>query len=510
MKKVLKFLCSRLVIVTLAILVQFCFLLFIVLKLSSYGLYAYVSLQLVSLVVVLWIVTKRDNPSYKIAWIIAILIFPIFGGIFYLVFGNKTMDKKQAQRIRDYAYKQVEESRLAAGADIDDTLGKDAPHLKRQSDYIRNAGLYPIWKNTQVEYFPLGEDFWEALLRELRKAEKFIFMEYFIIQEGKMWNAVLDIMKEKAAAGVDVRLMYDDLGTIQTLPPHYYRQMEEAGIKCAVFNPFRPRLNSMFNYRDHRKITVIDGDVGFCGGLNLADEYINRIHPFGEWKDTAVKLRGPGVDGLTLMFLQDFDSQKVKLSSYAPYLTRTTETFAHSGVVVPYGDGPRPMYHEYVAENVYLNMISQAKHYLWITTHYLIIDNRLEGALCAAAQRGVDVRIVTPHIPDKKMVFHITRAHYPHLQAAGVKIYEFTPGFLHAKQFLCDDICAIVGTINLDYRSLVHHFECGVWMYRTPCIPDIKQDFLRLFARSQNMADFRQAWYTRWFCRLCATFFPLL
>ena len=302
MKKVLKFLCSRLVIVTLAILVQFCFLLFIVLKLSTYGLYAYVSLQLISLVVVLWIVTKRDNPSYKIAWIIAILIFPIFGGIFYLVFGNKTMDKKQAQRIRDYAYKQAEESHQVTGADIGESLEKEAPHLKRQSDYISNVGLYPIWKNTQVEYFPLGEDFWAALLRELRKAEKFIFMEYFIIQEGKMWNAVLDIMKEKAAAGVDVRLMYDDLGTIQTLPPHYYRQMEEAGIKCAVFNPFRPRLNSMFNYRDHRKITVIDGDVGFCGGLNLADEYINAYEKHGHWKDTAVMLRGDGTWNLTIMF----------------------------------------------------------------------------------------------------------------------------------------------------------------------------------------------------------------
>lgn len=484
MKKVLKFLCSRVVIVTLAILVQFCFLLFIVLKLSSYGLYAYVSLQLVSLVVVLWIVTKRDNPSYKIAWIIAILIFPIFGGIFYLVFGNKTMDKKQAQRIRDYAYKQVEESRLAAGADIDDTLGKDAPHLKRQSDYIRNAGLYPIWKNTQVEYFPLGEDFWEALLRELRKAEKFIFMEYFIIQEGKMWNAVLDIMKEKAAAGVDVRLMYDDLGTIQTLPPHYYRQMEEAGIKCAVFNPFRPRLNSMFNYRDHRKITVIDGDVGFCGGLNLADEYINAYERYGHWKDTAVMLRGDGTWNLTMMFLQLWSYRDGKNADYHEYQP-SGRRYGDDGYVQPYGDSPIDEVN--VAESIYLQMINCAKKYVYITTPYLILDNEMTTALIIAAQSGVDVRIITPHIPDKWYVHAVTRSSYRQLIEAGVRIYEYTPGFIHAKMFVADDEVGVVGTANMDYRSFYLHFECGVAFFRCSVIQTVKQDILKTMEISQEI-----------------------
>ena len=469
---------------TLAILVQFCFLLFIVLKLSSYGLYAYVSLQLVSLVVVLWIVTKRDNPSYKIAWIIAILIFPIFGGIFYLVFGNKTMDKKQAQRIRDYAYKQVEESRLAAGADIDDALGKDAPHLKRQSDYIRNAGLYPIWKNTQVEYFPLGEDFWEALLRELRKAEKFIFMEYFIIQEGKMWNAVLDIMKEKAAAGVDVRLMYDDLGTIQTLPPHYYRQMEEAGIKCAVFNPFRPRLNSMFNYRDHRKITVIDGDVGFCGGLNLADEYINAYERYGHWKDTAVMLRGDGTWNLTMMFLQLWSYRDGKNTDYHEYQP-SGRRYGDDGYVQPYGDSPIDEVN--VAESIYLQMINCAKKYVYITTPYLILDNEMTTALIIAAQSGVDVRIITPHIPDKWYVHAVTRSSYRQLIEAGVRIYEYTPGFIHAKMFVADDEVGVVGTANMDYRSFYLHFECGVAFFRCSVIQTVKQDILKTMEISQEI-----------------------
>ncbi len=484
MKKVLKFLCSRLVIVTLAILVQFCFLLFIVLKLSTYGLYAYVSLQLISLVVVLWIVTKRDNPSYKIAWIIAILIFPFFGGIFYLVFGNKTMDKKQAQRIRDYAYKQVEESHQVTGADIGESLEKEAPHLKRQSDYISNVGLYTIWKNTQVEYFPLGEDFWAALLRELRKAEKFIFMEYFIIQEGKMWNAVLDIMKEKAAAGVDVRLMYDDLGTIQTLPPHYYRQMEEAGIKCAVFNPFRPRLNSMFNYRDHRKITVIDGDVGFCGGLNLADEYINAYEKHGHWKDTAVMLRGDGTWNLTIMFLQLWSYRDGKNADYHEYRPSGRQ-YGDDGYIQPYGDSPIDEFN--VAENIYLQIINCAKKYVYITTPYLILDNEMTTALTIAAESGVDVRIITPHIPDKWYVHAVTRSSYRQLIEAGVRIYEYTPGFIHSKMFVADDEVGVVGTANMDYRSFYLHFECGVAFFRSSVIQSVKQDILKTMEISQEI-----------------------
>ncbi|MDD3192827.1 MAG: cardiolipin synthase [Oscillospiraceae bacterium] len=484
MKKLLKFLCSRLVIVSLAILVQLFFLLFIVLKLSTYGLYAYVCLQLLSLLVVLWIVTKRDNPSYKIAWIIVIMGLPLFGGIFYLVFGNKSMDKKQAQRIRDYAYKQVEESQQAAGADTGAALRNESPHLKRQSDYISNVGLYPLWGNTQVEYFPLGEDFWAALLREMKKAEKFIFMEYFIIQEGKMWNAVLDIMKEKAAAGVDVRLMYDDLGTIQTLPPHYYRQMEEAGIKCAVFNPFRPRLNSMFNYRDHRKISVIDGDVGFCGGLNLADEYINAYEKYGHWKDTAVMLRGDGTWNLTMMFLQLWSYRDGKNADYHEYRP-SGKKYDSTGYVQPYGDSPIDEFN--VAENIYLQIINCAKNYVYITTPYLILDNEMTTALILAAESGVDVRIITPHIPDKWYVHAVSRSAYRQLIEAGVRIYEYTPGFIHAKMFVADDEVGVVGTANMDYRSFYLHFECGVAFFHSPVIETVKQDILKTMEISQEI-----------------------
>ncbi len=484
MKKVLKFLFSRLVVVSMAILVQFCFLLFVLLKLSSYAVYLYVGLQLLSLLVVLWVVTKRDNPSYKIAWIIAILSFPLFGGIFYLVLGNKGMDKKQVQRIRNYAYQHAEQGPRISGADIRDTLGRQAPHLKRQSDYISRVGLYPIWENTRVEYFPLGEDFWEALLEELSKAEKFIFMEYFIIQEGKMWDAVLAILKQKAAEGLDVRLMYDDLGTIQTLPPQYYRQMEQAGIKCAVFNPFRPRLNSMFNYRDHRKITVIDGDVGFCGGLNLADEYINARERFGHWKDTAVMLKGDGTWNLTMMFLQLWSYRDGKNANYQDYRP-SGKSYGNDGYVQPYGDSPIDQFN--VAENIYLQIINCAKRYVYITTPYLVLDNEMTTALEIAAESGVDVRIITPHIPDKWYVHAVTRSSYRQLIEAGVRIYEYTPGFIHAKMFVADDEVAVVGTANMDYRSFYLHFECGVALFCSSVIAKVKQDILQTMAISQEI-----------------------
>lgn len=485
MKKVLKFLCSRLVIISLAILVQFFFLLFILLKLSSSGgLAAYVGLQLVSLIVVLWIITKRDNPSYKIAWIIVIMLFPLFGGIFYLVFGNKPMSKKQAERVRRYAYTQVEQSESSSCQKAREELQRRSPHLKRQSDYISNVGPYPIWGNTQVEYFPVGEDFWQALLRELEKAEKFIFMEYFIIQEGKMWNALLDVLKRKVAAGVDVRLMYDDLGTIQTLPPQYYLQLEQAGIKCAVFNPFRPRLNSAFNYRDHRKITVIDGDVGFCGGLNLADEYINAHVRFGHWKDTAVMLRGDGTWNLTMMFLQLWSYRDGKDADYQEYRP-SGKIYGGEGFVQPYGDSPIDEFN--VAENIYLQMINCAKKYVYITTPYLILDNEMTTALIIAAESGVDIRIITPHVPDKRTVFELTQAHYVPLLEAGVRIYEYTPGFVHSKCFAVDDLYATVGTVNMDYRSMFLHFENGVWLCGDPTVLDVKADFLDTQAKSQEI-----------------------
>ena len=312
-------------------------------------------------------------------------------------------------------------------------------------------------------------------VEELKKAKKYIFMEYFIIQEGKMWNTILDILKEKAAQGVDVRVIYDDMGCIMTLPNGYNKKLESYGIKCSVFNPFVPILSSKFNTRDHRKICVIDGNVGFTGGINLADEYINAYEKHGHWKDTSVMLKGEGVFALTAMFLSMWDYCSGWEEDFDLFRPESMPRLPGSGWVQPYTD--TPLDHEKVGQAVYLNMISRARDYIYITTPYLIVDVATNTALCNAAKAGVDVRIITPHIPDKRSVFEVTKAHYPPLLEAGVKIYEYTPGFIHAKNFVVDGRYATVGTVNLDYRSLFLHFEDGVWLCDAPCIADIKADF---------------------------------
>ncbi|MDE7298387.1 MAG: cardiolipin synthase, partial [Lachnospiraceae bacterium] len=312
------------------------------------------------------------------------------------------------------------------------------------------------------------------------KAEKFIFMEYFIIAEGRMWDTILEILKEKAAAGVDVRLLYDDVGCLRLLPFQYYETIRGFGIKCEAFNPFVPFVSTVMNNRDHRKILVIDGETGFTGGINLADEYINEKERFGYWKDTGIMLKGDAVWNLTVMFLQLWNALRPTDTDFDCFRPRAR--YETDGYVQPYGDSPLDF--ENVGENVYLNIINSAKDYVYIFTPYLISDSEMISALCLAAKRGVDVRIVTPHIPDKKFAFMLTQSYYEQLMDGGVKIFEFEPGFIHAKCFVSDDIVATVGTINLDYRSLYLHFECGVYLYRTSSVMDVKQDAIDTIARS--------------------------
>ena len=320
----------------------------------------------------------------------------------------------------------------------------------------------------------------QFLSEELSQAKKYIFIEYFIINDGVMWRTILDILEKKAAEGVDVRLIYDGFGCLTTLPYKYDEEIRKKGIKCVIFNPFRPFLNIIQNNRDHRKLCIIDGWVGFTGGVNLADEYINQRERFGHWKDTAVMLKGEAVWNMTIMFLHMWDvilrsREPVDYTKYLPHAIHKEE-FEGSGFIQPFSD--TPLDHEIVGENVYMNIINRAKHYVYICTPYLIIDNEMMTSLCLAAKSGIDVRIMTPGIPDKKMVFLLTQSYYQQLIEAGVKIYEYQPGFLHAKSFVCDDEVAVVGTINLDYRSLYLHFEDGVWMYKNDAIADIKRDFL--------------------------------
>ncbi len=483
MKKILNLLCHRSVIVGVSIVIQALVLVGMLLRFMNYFVYFYAVCLLASLIAVIYLVNNRSNPAYKIIWIILIQAMPIFGGLFYLMFGGNRLTIRQRRRLREV------EERLRRNWNPDEEviarLEKENPGAAGQSRYLQQYALCSPYQNTSVEYLSLGEKKWERMLEELKKAEHFIFMEYFIIQEGKMWDPILEILAQKARDGVDVRLIYDDVGCLMTLPKDYAKRMEALGIKCCVFNPFVPRLNVKMNNRDHRKICVIDGHTGFTGGINLADEYINAYPKHGHWKDAAVMLKGNGVWNLTAMFLSVWDyirPQAEDWDAYRPGVYQR-EPVPSDGYVQPYGDSPQDG--ETVGENVYLNLISKAQRYVYICTPYLIVDNEMVTALSNAAKCGVDVRILTPHHADKWYVHAVTRAYYQCLLEAGVKIYEYTPGFVHAKSFVADDQYATVGTINLDYRSLYLHFECGCWMYQCSCIADMKQDYLDTLAVSQ-------------------------
>lgn len=476
-KKLAKLIFNRIFYVAVAMLVQLGWILMMVLRLAAYSRYIDIGLRLIGIVLVLWILNKEINPSYKLAWTMLILILPILGVVLYFVFGRSRI----AAIMQQHFEQRIEESReyLRDQPQTRQKLEALDPSASNQSRYISDVSRFPVHENTTAEYFQVGDDMFPVLVHELEQAKHFIFIEYFIINDGVMWQTILNILEKKAKEGVDVRLIYDGFGCLTTLPYKYDQEMRRRGIKCEVFNRFRPILNIIQNNRDHRKICVIDGWTGFTGGINLADEYINQRKRFGHWKDTAVMLKGEGVWNMTAMFLYMWGivtrtDTSLDFGNYVPHRWHPNE-FPGSGYVQPFCDSP--LDDEIVGENVYLNIINRAKNYVYICTPYLIIDNEMMTALCLAAKSGVDVRIMTPGIPDKKMVFLLTQSYYKQLLEAGVKIYEYQPGFLHAKSFVCDDKVGVVGTINLDYRSLYLHFEDGVWMYKNDVILDIRDDF---------------------------------
>ena len=462
---------------------------------------------ILGIILMIRIINSDMNTEGMLSWAVLLLGFPVLGIFVYFLFvrrrpphRHKELYKKVADEIKQYQNKSEDED-----AKLKQQLGK----YYGQFEYIYSASGNKTYANTDVKYLRQGEIFCAELLEELKRAKKYIFMEYFIIEQGKFWNTVLHVLKQKIAEGVEVRLMYDDLGTINKLPSNFSTKLNKMGIKCVSFNSFVPIMSAVHNNRDHRKMTIIDGKVGFVSGLNIADEYVNIKQPFGHWKDTALKLTGDAVQSMLLMFLQLYQVQSQKFESFSNYIYqgKFEET---EGYVCPYGDGPKYFYKEYIAENVFLNIINQAQKYLWITTPYLIIDNKLTNALTSAAMRGVDVRIITPHKPDKKYIFGITRSSYRQLQKAGVKIFEYEKGFIHAKQVLCDDEIAILGTTNFDYRSLLHHYECGVLMCKTKCLTDMKKDFENLFNLSIDMKNFKQNPLVRLFCAVVKIFTPML
>lgn len=497
LKKLSKLLFNRIFYVVFALLAQLGWILIMAWRLAGYSRYISIGLNILSILIVLWIVNQKINPSYKLGWTLLIMAVPIFGLVLYLLFGRSRIATVLQNRYEEIL--QDSSRYMHQNPETMVRMKEEDLSAANQSEYIRRYSGFPLHENTTAEYFQVGDDMFPVLIRELEQAKHYIYIEYFIINDGVMWQTILDILERKAAEGVDVRLIYDDFGCLTTLPHKYEETLKAKGIQCQVFNRFRPILNIIQNNRDHRKICVIDGHTGFTGGINLADEYINQKERFGHWKDTAVMLKGEAVWNMTAMFLDMWtvitgSKESWNFEDYFPHRYHP-EVFESDGFVQPFCD--TPLDKEVVGENVYLNIINRAKHYVYICTPYLIIDNEMMTALCLAAKSGVDVKIMTPGVPDKKIVFLLTQSYYEQLLEAGVEIYEYQPGFLHAKSFVCDDEVSVVGTINLDYRSLYLHFEDGVWMYKNRVIEDIRQDFMETldycqpidieFCRSRNI-----------------------
>lgn len=474
---------GRFTVIALLLVLEFVFLFWGAQFLGRYSPVFYVAGRVLAVLCILWLVNRPGNPMPKITWIVLIMALPVFGMLLYLFVqmdvGHRFINHRLQETIAETA------EYMPAQQELMERLRTEQPELHGLATYMARAAASPIYENTAVTYFPLGEQKFEALLEELGKAEHFIFLEYFIIEEGTMWGRILKVLEQKVREGVEVRLLYDGMCAFYRLPYRYPEELEKLGIRCKMFAPLRPMVSTYYNNRDHRKIVVIDGKVAFTGGINLADEYINQKRVHGHWKDTAVMLRGDAVRSFTLMFLQMWAIDEREADDYPHYLEIEQPKLDAPGYVLPYGDSP--LDDELVGEMVYIDIINHAERYVHIMTPYLIIDNEMLTALKFAAKRGVDVELLLPHVPDKKFAFALAKSHYRELLDAGVRIFEYTPGFVHAKVFVSDDCKAVVGTINLDYRSLYLHFECAAYLYGCPAIQEIEADYLDSRAKSQEV-----------------------
>ena len=449
------------------------------------------------IIMLIYLFNSKMDSAAKLTWMFIISVFHIAGALLLLF----TQSNAGHRKIKERADKMIQDTMDALPHDpeVMKQLREEDSYTDDLVRYLNRSGCFPAFAGTEATYFPSGEDKFEAMLTELAKAEKYIFMEYFIIEEGYMWGKILKILIDKARAGVDVRIMYDGMCEISTLPSNYCKLLEAEGIRAKSFAPIKPVLSSHYNYRDHRKICVIDGRTGFTGGVNLADEYINKVERYGHWKDTAVMLKGDAVQSLTLMFLQmwnidetapDFSVAQEKVPDTAASESAVESGLADpvpSGYVIPYCDCP--LDEDKVGEAVYMDILNRAGEYVHVMTPYLILDGELETALRYAGQRGIDVKLILPGIPDKKIAYSLAKTHYKALLNAGVKIYEYTPGFVHAKVCVSDEEKGVVGTINMDYRSLYHHFECATYMYRTACIPDLEKDFQETLSKCRQVTE---------------------
>ncbi|MEG1782517.1 MAG: cardiolipin synthase [Oscillospiraceae bacterium] len=484
MQKFIRFIFSRRFIAVVLALFQFTLFSKLITDFYTVGPSIYLFMTVFSIAVMLYIFEKDNlNPSYKLVWVVVMVIFPVTGAVFYFLWGDTRLTKRQQRAmfdIRDTARKYTVKNK-----ELMDRLESTDLCLGKQARYLENIADAPVYENTATKFYPMGAAFFIDFLEDLRNAKKTIFLQYFIIDEGYMWDSVLKILKEKAEQGVDVRVIYDGFGCLLTLPEDYEKLLRSYGIKAYIFNPVRFSIELgdylMLNHRDHRKITVIDSNIGYGGGLNMADEYINVIERFGVWKDTAFHIEGDGVYGLSSTFLQNWQllsKVPVDYSNFKPTVQAKSD-----GIVQPYFDTPLDKFN--VCENTYLGVINNAKKYVYIATPYLIIDNELLTSLTLTAQSGVDVRIIVPGIPDKWYVYYITQSYYKVLIEAGVKIYEYTPGFLHAKMYVSDDTQAIVGSANMDYRSLYLHYENCCGFYGGSMVSEVKKDFIDTISRSR-------------------------
>lgn len=469
---------KRGIVVVIGVLLQIFLSVFVLLVFGQKIAFIESFYSILSVLIVLGIIKESKSLSKDLPWIIIIMVFPIIGALLYVVIGGNFKKSK--------VLKNINKSELEGKKYLvqDKSIKKE---IEKQNNgklkYLMNYLGFPVTKNNEIKYYPFGELAYKDMIDELKQAKKFIFLEYFIIKKGKMWDEILNILEQKASEGIEVRLIYDDMGCIAFLPANYPKKIEEKGIKCIAFNKLNPFLGVILNNRDHRKMMIIDGKTVFSGGMNIADEYINIEHPYGIWKDNGIRVKGEAVWNFTVMFLNMWNSYRNQDKNYKKYKYNfKEENIKTNGYLVPYGESP--LDNEITGENVYLNLINQAEKYVYIFTPYLIIDTDMINSIILASKRGVDVRIIVPGIPDKKIVYSLTTSYFETLIKNGVKIYKYTPGFVHSKVFVSDDKYATVGTINLDYRSLYLHFECGVFMQDVNEINDVKKDILDAMADS--------------------------
>ena len=475
---------GRTTFVIVGLLLQIAFFFSIFHWLGNYIHFVYAGYVLVSASVVIAILNKPMDSSFKMAWIIPVLLIPIFGIVLYVFVQVQFQTRALARRVNQ----SVEKTKpyLVQDPQVQKRLRAASVRGSRLVDYMNHIAGFPVYENSAAKFFPLGEDMFEQLMEELKAAKYFIFMEYFIIDRGYMWDSILEVLKQKAAEGVEVRVMYDGMGCIVTLPRKYNEYLERHGIKCRIFSPIVPLLSTHQNNRDHRKIMVIDGATAFCGGINISDEYINEKMRFGHWKDTGFMLRGEAVAGFTAMFLEMWNVNDEHIEDCGEYIQASKKySVSTDGFVIPFGD--TPLDEVYVGKRAYINNLNNASEYTYIMTPYLVIDDEMYECMKYAAQRGVDVKIIMPHIPDKKYAFYLARTYYKELLKAGIEIYEYTPGFVHAKMSISDGKKAIVGTVNHDYRSLYLHYECAAYMLNVPAVMDIERDFKDTLELSQKI-----------------------